>query len=409
MIPPVEPDDGLFRLLGPGLSRLLSRAERIELEQFELQLGELELWFLPGERGMAGTIEAVPAIAERPSAIIEAPFIPERDEYTGRIKEVTLGATALSGGSRGRPVIIGGSRTPAFSDPDIPPPHPPLIALDVFDTRVPMPRSARSRVEDVIDDPAAWAKLNVEKYGADMVTIHLLSPDPLIKDTPPAVAARTVEEVLQAVDVPIIVGGCGDPKKDALVFREVAEIASGERLLLNSVTLDMAEAKTLEGVATAARKNGHAVLAFTGLDLNSAKELNRRLYEYLPPEDIVMDLTTVALGYGLEYSFTIHERARIAALMGDYELQHPVISASANAWSAREAWMKLDRMYGPAELRGPLWETITGLVLLLAGIDLFLMMHPAAVSTMKDLVTLLMNGGDVSFPSTDWVGTRGLT
>ena len=75
-------------------------------------------------------------------------------------------------------------------------------------------------------------------------------------------------------------------------------------------------------------------MQFSGLPvLNSTrlKELNRCLYEYLPPEDIVMDPTTVALGYGLEYSFTIHERARHAALMGDTELQQPTISASTNA------------------------------------------------------------------------------
>ena len=67
-----------------------------------------------------------------------------------------------------------------------------------------------------------------------------------------------------------------------VVFAEIAEMADGERLLLNSVTLDMAEAKTLPTVAKAARDHGHVLLAFTGLELNNAKELNRRLYEYHP-------------------------------------------------------------------------------------------------------------------------------
>jgi len=235
--------------------------------------------------------------------------------------------------------------------------------------------------------------MNVKKYGADVVTIHLMSTDPLFRDASPRSAAKTVEEVLQAVDVPVIVGGCGDPKKDAEVFLEVAEMAAGERLLLNSVTLDMVESKTLDRVATAARDHGHLLLAFTGLDLNNAKELNRRLYEYIPPEQIVMDLTTVALGYGLEYSFTIHERARYAALMGDPELAHPVISAATNAWAAREAWMKMPPMYGPRELRGPVWETINALTLLLAGTDLFMMMHPAAVLTLRDVIHRLGTPG----------------
>jgi acetyl-CoA decarbonylase/synthase, CODH/ACS complex subunit delta len=169
----------------------------------------------------------------------------------------------------------------------------------------------------------------------------------------------------------------------------------------------MAEQKTLDSVATAAKKNDHVLLAFTGLELNNAKELNRRLYEYIPPEQIVMDLTTVALGYGLEYSFTIHERARYAALMGDNELAHPCISAATNAWAAREAWMKMPPEYGSRELRGPIWETINAITLLLAGIDLFLMMHPAAVLTLKDVISRLEKSPETLHePVADWVGVR---
>jgi len=102
-----------------------------------------------------------------------------------------------------------------------------------------------------------------------------------------------------------------------------------------------------------------------------------------------MDLTTSALGYGLEYSFSIYERARYAALMGDNELAHPVVTAATNAWAAREAWMNLAPEYGPRELRGPLWETINASILLLAGVDLFMMMHPAAVQTIRDVMQRL--------------------
>jgi acetyl-CoA decarbonylase/synthase complex subunit delta len=157
--------------------------------------------------------------------------------------------------------------------------------------------------------------------------------------------------------------------------------------------LDMDEAGVLEGVAKAAGKHGQLVLGFTALDLNRAKELNRKLYEYVPEGNILMDLTTAALGYGLEYSFTIHERARMAALMGDSELQHPVLAGTTNAWAAREAWMKLGPEWEPRSLRGPLWETLTALSLLLAGVDLFMMMHPDAIKTMKKVTQQLMTRG----------------
>jgi len=409
---------GLFRLLGPGIAELLSGREII-LENVELDLAELELIipvggapvFLPGVPGSASqpSPASTPGIArsEWPTDLLHETFTPVVDTYPAQIREVTLGGTKGQGGTRGSTVTVGGARAPPFTDPAQPPVHRPVIAMDVFDTPFPMPRALKNHLTEVIDDPAAWARMNVEQYGADMVTVHLLSTDPLITDSSPREAAKTVEEVLQAVDVPIIIGGCGDPKKDAQTFIEIAEMAEGERLLLNSVTSDMADVKTLEPVARAADTYGHCILAFTGLDLNSAKELNRRLYQFFPPERILNDLTTVALGYGLEYSFTIHERARIAGLMGDTELQHPTISAATNAWSAREAWMDLGPKYGSGDFRGPIWETIGSLTLLLAGVDLFLMMHPLAVSTMRDVSSRLITGTTAKAgPEAAWVTAR---
>jgi acetyl-CoA decarbonylase/synthase complex subunit delta len=276
------------------LLSMLSGVERIELENVELEIGDLELFIPLGALGVPPV--TVPQERKRPHTLIHEGFTPVWESYPGRIREVTLGATRGTGGSRGRTITIGGSTAPAFSSPEHLTPHPLVLALDVFDMKVPLPKVLKACVAEVMEDPAAWARMNVERFGADIVTVHLMSTDPLIADRSPRQAAQTVEEVLQAVDVPLIIGGCGHPKKDAEVFSRVADMASGERLLLNSVTLDMAEAQTLEGVARAARKNGHVLLAFTGLELNSAKELNRRLYDYLPPEDIMIDLTTVALG-----------------------------------------------------------------------------------------------------------------
>lgn len=382
-------DAELFLALAPRLAELLKGVQQVDLENFSMDIGDLRIFIPRGAFSQPVQPGEKPARRELPADLLPAPFEEKVPSYPGRVREVTLGATKGDGGSRSRTFSIGGAATPAYAGGRGSGPHDPVIALDVFDMDIALPRVLKENVREVMQDPAEWARFNVEKLGADMVTIHLMSTDPLIKDTPPSQAVKTVEEVLQAVDVPIIVGGCGDPVKDAEVFTRVAEMARGERLLINSVTLDMAEQKTLEKVATAARENGHVVLAFTAIDLNSAKELNRRLYAYLPPEQIVMDLTTSALGYGLEYSFSIYERARYAALMGDNELAHPVVTAATNAWAAREAWMDLAPKYGPRELRGPLWETINALILLLAGVDLFMMMHPAAVQTIRDAMQRL--------------------
>jgi acetyl-CoA decarbonylase/synthase complex subunit delta len=382
----------------------------IELEDVEFQIGEL---ILQPSAIAPAALKAVtpPAVLAppkvKPTAILEAPFKPFVQEYPGQIREVTLGATKSEGGSRGKTITIGGATSPAFYLFEKAPPHPPVIAVDTFDMKVRLPKAIRMYVEEVWEDTAAWAKMAVDKWGADLISVHLLSTDPLIEDTKPAEAAKTVEEILQAVDVPLIIGGCGDPKKDAAVFTKVAEVAEGERVLLSSLTLDMGEAGVLDDLAKAATKYGQLVLAFTALDLNRAKELNRKLYDHVPEDNILMDLTTAALGYGLEYSFTIHERARIAALMGDSELQHPVLAGTTNAWAAREAWLKLGPEWEPRALRGPLWETMTALTLLLAGVDLFMMMHPDAVKTMKKLIGQFMSRGNANPQKiAGWVDAR---
>lgn len=331
---------------------------------------------------------APPTALTKPTSILEADFAVPTEEYLGQVAEVTLGATKSEGGSRGKTITIGGEKAPAFYLFESPTPHKPAISLDVFDTHVPLAKPVKMHVAEVMDDPAAWAKLAVDKYEANMITLHLISIDPLIKDTSPAEAAKTVENVLQAVDVPLIIGGCGDPKKDLEVFEKVAEIGAGERFMLSSVTQDM----DIERVCTAAKKHGHVVLSFTPMDLNQARQLNRRIYDFLPKNQIVMDTTTAALGYGLDYAFTIMERARLAALMGDPELQHPMSSGTTNAWAAREAWKKMEPEWGPREFRGPMWETVTAITLLLAGVDLFMMMHPAAVKTLKKTIEYLTKG-----------------
>jgi acetyl-CoA decarbonylase/synthase complex subunit delta len=391
--------------LSPRLIELLAKLHEIELEDFRLDVGDLEIWIQPGAVGGPMVAPAKPAVQAKlkPTEIIEAEFVPPVETYPSKIVEVKLGATKSEGGTRGKSLMIGGETAPPFYNFEMPMPHPPVIALDIFDMKVPLPKAVKMHVKDVLEDPAAWAKLAVEKFGADMLTLHLISVDPLIKDASPKEAVKTVEKVVQAVDVPLMIGGCGDPVKDTNVFEAVAETFAGERFLINSLTRDM----DVERCAKFVKKNGHVALSFTPMDINMARELNRKLYDFLPKEDIVMDLTTAALGYGLDYAFTNMERARLAALMGDPELAQPMSSGTTNAWAAREAWMEMAPQWEPRELRGPLWEITTALTLLLAGVDLFMMMHPAAVKTLKDTTNQLLGGssGDAS-KLAEWVSLK---
>jgi acetyl-CoA decarbonylase/synthase complex subunit delta len=391
--------------LSPDLLELLAKFQEIELEDFEMEVGDLELWLESGAiaRQVMPKLKVAPSLKAKPTELMTAQFAPPIETYAGKIVEVKLGATRGEGGTRGKSIIIGGESAPAFYTFERPMLHPPVITLDVFDMEVPLSKAVKMHVKDVVGDPAAWAKLAVEKFGADMVTIHLISIDPLLKNATPKEAVKTVEEVAQAVDVPLVIGGCGDPVKDADVFAEITETFAGERFLMSSITRDM----DVERCAKFVKKNGHVALSFTPMDLNLARELNRRLYDFLGKEDIVMDLTTAALGYGLDYAFTNMERARLAGLMGDVELAHPMSSGTTNAWAAREAWLKMAPEWEPRELRGPLWEVITALTLLLTGVDLFMMMHPAAVKTLKDVTAKLVSGKKAdACKFVDWVSLK---
>ena len=390
--------------IGLDILEALAKFQQVEFEDVEINFDELELRFSPGMMMAPPTSAAQPALMPmaKPSALLEAEVGIPIEEYPGSVVEVRLGATKAEGGTRNKSFVIGGETAPAFYNFQATLPHRPVIAMDVFDWgKIPLAKAVKMHFREVVDDPGEWAKLCVEKFDAEMINLHLVSIDPLIEDASPKDGVKVVEEVLQAVDVPVAVGGCGDPNKDIAVFKAIAEATEGERILFNSVTLDM----DIEATAKFIKKHGHTIIAFTSMDVNKARELNRKLYDFLPKEDIVMDTTTAALGYGLDYAFTVMERCRLAALKGDPELNHPISSGSTNAWAAREAWMKMGPEWAPRELRGPIWETVTAQTLLLAGVDYFMMMHPAAVQAIRTMIDNMMSGKAPS-EAQDWVSLK---
>lgn len=388
------------------IAKILEKYDVVELEDVKIK-GDVVLELA------AGGVALPPSIAQALQSIISAgagaqkvpiPTTPAEDlelirtefkvakkEWKGQIEEVTIGATSADGGTREATVTIGGEKALPFYNFDHQMPHPPVISVDCFDMPITLAKAVRGHYEDVMEDPGEWAKKNVREFGADMVTIHLISTDPTIKDTSAKEAAKTVEEVLQAVKVPIVIGGSGNPDKDPGVLEAAAEVAEGERCLIASANLNM----DYERIAKAALEHGHVILSWTQLDINAQKTLNRYLFKLgVPREDIVIDPTTAALGYGLDYAFTNIERMRISALKGDTDLAFPISCGITNAWGAREAWMKdspirEDSDWGPAANRGPLYEIMTGLTLGIAGGDMFMMMHPKAAAAVKRITQML--------------------
>lgn len=385
------PDGKIYAEIEKKLLDLLEKYGVVELEDVTIDIDELAIQ--PVIRTV--TRELAPAVA--PITLPEVEFSPLVDSYKGRICDVKIGATRPDGGTRSKTLTIGGAAFLPFYNFEGRNLNRPVIAMDVFDSEIPIPRPIKDLYGDAIKDPADWAKKCVDDFGAEMVDLNLTSTDTRGEDATPEEAARTVEDVLQTVDVPLMVGGCGNAKKDPLVLKRVAEVAGGERILLNNAKLDI----DYETIAKAAKEHGHPLVALTFNSITDQMKLNLILKD-LGVDQIVMDPLSNPVGMGIEYSVSFMQRMRLAALMGEEAYQFPIQGVGSNAYGAREAWLTKEE-WGPREYRGPLWEVIGMTVLMLCGVDLFLAFHPAAHAVMKDLISELWGDEPNRPPKGDWI------
>jgi acetyl-CoA decarbonylase/synthase complex subunit delta len=352
----------------------------VELHDVEIEAEELQITLQPMVRRTLKP--AVEVVKKKVVEISKLTFEEPKISFPGKVVEVKVGATKSEGGSRDRVLVLGGHTLPPYYYiTGVTQTNPPRFGGDVFDMKISLPRAVRQIFGDALDNPVEWAKIWVEKFKAEAINIHLISTDPAIKDTNPQESAKLVEEIMQQVKVPIVVGGSGNPVKDVEVFKKISDVTEGERVVLNSLNLDM----KLEDICKHISKKDTVVIDFSPMDLDKAREINRKVYDWIQKDRIILDLNIGGIGYGTEYGFTAMERARLAALIGDTELQHPFNVGASNAWGAREAWITMDPYWGPKEIRGPLWETLTCIICLLAGADYFMMLHPTTMKTLMEL------------------------
>jgi acetyl-CoA decarbonylase/synthase complex subunit delta len=312
-----------------------------------------------------------------------------KEKWVGKIGEVVVGALESEGGTRTSKVVLGGTTSLPFLDFEGEFPNEPPIGMEIFDVvREDYPEVARKPFEDVIDDPGKWAKKCVEEHGADMICIRLIGTDPEEENRSVEDTEQTIKELKAAVGVPLLIYGCGNEEKDAKVMEVVSNVMAGERCLLG-----LAEEAAYKSISVASMSNDHGLVAFSNLDINLAKQMNILLTDFgVKLDNIVMDPLQAGLGYGLEYSYSVIERIRLAAFMGDKILQAPIMCGTARVWNAREAF-KEDPPTGDFTSRAVFWEATTGLSALLAGADALLMRHPEAVKHIKDTVKGLHGGG----------------
>jgi len=306
-----------------------------------------------------------------------------KDKWPGSIKAVTIGATAAEGGTRAKSVTVGGQTTLPYLQFEAPTPNKPVVAIEIKSRK---PEDWSPLLAEVwgeaMDDPAAWAK-KAEEAGADLLILALT-----LEDTPDD-AVKAVKAVLGASGLPLVVWGPGQVEKDNELLVPVAEATKGEKLVLG-----ICEDKNYRTIAATAMANEHLVQARTPMDVNLAKQLNILISDMgLPAERIIMDPTTGALGYGIEYGYSVMERLRLAALQGDAMTQLPMlVTPGFEAWKAKESKVGegVPETWGDWAERGVHWETITATALVESGADIIVLRHPESVKRVKEAIDELM-------------------
>ena len=298
---------------------------------------------------------------------------PVKEKYSGAINTVEIGnaPSVKIGGETGMPFL--------FEEGAMP--NAPLVALEILDSK---PEDWADQLKDAFgsaaNDPVAWAKFCVDKVGCRALCVRLQSIHPEWGSKPVAGSIAIIKDIMSQTKVPLIVVGSGDDEKDNDALPRVSQALAGANCLLGIAT--QSNYKTLAATCLA---DGHAIIAESPIDINIAKQVNILIGDMgFDAKKIVMHPTTTSLGYGMEYVYSIMERARLAAFIGDRMLAMPfILFVGQEAWKTKEA-----KEYGA--LQGVNWEIATSVSMLQAGGDILVMRHPDAARAVMAYIEMMM-------------------
>jgi len=312
-----------------------------------------------------------------------------KDSWPGAVRTISIGATPEEGGTRKHTVIVGGETALPFMHFEAEMPNRPAVAVEIKDRRPDdwSPLLLKTWGE-IADDPAAWA-VAAEDTGADLLQLSLSTTDKDGNKTSPEAAVAATKAVLEASGLPLMVFGPGQAEIDNALLVPISDATKGERLVLG-----ICEDKNYRTIVASAMANGHLVNARTPMDVNLAKQLNILISDMnMPLDRVIMDPTTGALGYGIEYGYSAMERLRLAALQGDAMTQLPMlVTPGFEAWKTKESKVGDDvpAEWGDWLERAINWETLTAIALLESGADILVLRHPESVRRVKSAIDDLM-------------------
>ena len=310
-------------------------------------------------------------------------FTAPTETYPGKVFEVTVGTDKTAS--------FGGENVLPFSSFEGTVPNRPVVAYEIQD--IPpddWPETVRKVYNGVSGDPVNWAKHCQDTLNAKVIALRLLGTHPDRENRSPEDAAKTVKEVLAAIKVPLIILGSNNAEKDAPVLVAVAEAAKDKNCIIGK-----AQEANYKTIAAAAMANNHKLIAMSELDINLSKQLNILITQMgFEKEKLITDPMCSALGYGLEYTYSVMERIRLAALtQNDTTMQPPMLGdVGMYVWKLKETQAPESELplWGSLEERGVAWEALTAGGLIMAGAELLIMRHPDAVKAVEQFIDELM-------------------
>ncbi|MDO8535534.1 MAG: acetyl-CoA decarbonylase/synthase complex subunit delta [Candidatus Omnitrophota bacterium] len=302
-----------------------------------------------------------------------------KGKYSNAINVVGIGRSEDS------LIRVGGETTLPFLFKEGNMPNAPVAVLEILDCEpIDWPEPLREAYGETMKDPVRWAKTAVEKFGSRLLCVRLQSAHPDYGNRSSEESVSVLKAVAKEVKVPLIVTGCGDDDKDNDLLPKASQALKGENCLFGIATQE--NYKTLTATCLA---DGHSIISESPIDVNIAKQVNILISDMgFDPKRIVMHTTMTALGYGMEYVYSIMERARLAAFMGDKMLSMPfILFVGQESWKVKEA-------KEPVGHQGVNWEIATSVSMLQAGADILVVRHPDSAKAINSYIDVMMKGGE---------------
>ncbi len=313
-------------------------------------------------------------------------FVVPKETFNGRVLTLDFGKDDKS-------LAIGGDSSMPFLSFEGELPNRPVIAFEIQDCPPDdWPDTVKNVYKDVSGDPVTWAKYCKDELKAKAIALRLLSTNPDRGDRSAEDAAKTIKDVLAAIDIPLIILGSNHIEKDAAVLVAAAEAASGHNCVIGK-----AQEGNYKTIVAAALAHNHKLIAMSELDINLAKQLNILITQMgFDKERLITDPMCSALGYGLEYTYSVMERIRLAGLaQNDATMQPPILGdVGMYVWKIKETVASESEApdWGALEERSIAWEAITATSMILSGTNLLIMRHPRAITNVEKTIDELVKG-----------------